>query len=221
MWTRRFATGARQRQAGRSACGHDPASLGYHPLVDGARRHRRGSCTPRCARAPPSAAMGGSSPRPLARVRRLAPEADVTVLRRRRRSSQALSLIDGASSAKAASLVDHRPPRTTRFRSGHQKPSRRTPGRTSSTPVERPSRRYSFEIHHYCEYLEETGPAANSPWDDSDVSSCGRTRLASALQAKLWPDWRYHCFATSRDDPRRAKQPTAYHRGHARCRARP
>ena len=41
-----------------------------------------------------------------------------------------------------------------------------------------------------------------------------RTRLTGA-QGELWPNWRYHCFAASRDDLD-TKAADAYHRGHAR-----
>ena len=41
-----------------------------------------------------------------------------------------------------------------------------------------------------------------------------RTRL-TAPQAKLWPDWRHHCFVTNRDDLDTADA-DAYHRAHAR-----
>ena len=41
-----------------------------------------------------------------------------------------------------------------------------------------------------------------------------RTRLADPTQAQLWPDWRYHAFATNTKQP--AVQADAYHRAHAR-----
>ena len=41
-----------------------------------------------------------------------------------------------------------------------------------------------------------------------------RTRLTDSAQAQLWPDWRYHAFATNTKQP--AVQADAYHRAHAR-----
>lgn len=41
-----------------------------------------------------------------------------------------------------------------------------------------------------------------------------RTRLADPAQARLWPDWRYHPFATSSD--RSAAEADRFHRAHAR-----
>ena len=40
-----------------------------------------------------------------------------------------------------------------------------------------------------------------------------RSRLLGA-QGELWPNWRYHCFVTDRDDLD-TKAADAYHRGHA------
>ncbi len=42
-----------------------------------------------------------------------------------------------------------------------------------------------------------------------------RTRLSDPHQAQLWPDWRYHAFATNTKQP--AVQADAYHRAHARA----
>jgi hypothetical protein len=42
-----------------------------------------------------------------------------------------------------------------------------------------------------------------------------RTRLAEGLQRELWPDWRHHCLVTNRADLD-AETADAYHRAHAR-----
>ncbi len=59
-----------------------------------------------------------------------------------------------------------------------------------------------------------TGPRSRSEKPRTLRLVVRRTRLGGA-QASLWPDWRYHCLITSRDDLD-AEAADAYHRAHAR-----
>ena len=182
-----------------AACGHTH-KLGYHPLV--AVRDDTGEIVHSRMRSGASQrGHGRFFAETLARVRRLAPEAGVTV--RADAGFFSFDLID-AIEAKAASWSITVP------QNNKVEAAIETIAENAWQDIEYP-RGGQAQV---AETTIGTGPRSRSKKPRTIRVVVRRTRLAGA-QAKLWPDWRYHCFATSRDDLD-AKAADAYHRGHAR-----
>ena len=182
-----------------AACGHTD-KLGYHPLV--AVRDDTGEVVHSRMRSGASQrGHGRFFAETLARVRRLAPEAGVTV--RADAGFFSYDLID-AIEAKAASWSITVP------QNDKVKAAIETIADNAWQDIEYP-RGGQAQV---AETTIGTGPRSRSKQPRTIRLVVRRTRLAGA-QAKLWPDWRYHCFATSRDDLD-AKAADAYHRAHAR-----
>ena len=187
-----------------AAYGHTKV-LGYHPLV--AVRSDTGEVLHSRMRSGSSQSGHEHFAREtLARVRRLAPDASVTVRADSGFFSYDMIAAIGRPTGRPTRSRSHRTPRSKQ----PTRPSTRTPGRRSRTPA-----------GGQAQVAETTITAGRRgdmlSGDDGEAAKLRlitrRSRLLGA-QGELWPNWRYHSFVTDRHDLD-TKEADAYHRNHA------
>ena len=185
-----------------AAYGHTKV-LGYHPLV--AVRSDTGEVLH-------SRMRSGSSQRgnvhfareTLARVRRLAPDATVTVRADAGFFSYDMIAAIGAHGASYSITIPH---------------NAKVKAATEAIDDDWASIEYTRGGEaQVAETTIEPGRRGDKlRGDDGEAAElrliARRSRLLGA-QGELWPNWRYHCFVTDRDDLD-TKAADAYHRGHA------
>ena len=197
MWTPRCVRSTAAKHG--AAYGHTKV-LGYHPVV--AVRDDTGEVVGARMRSGSSQrGNAGFAAEVLARLRRLAPAAEVTV----RADAGFFSYDMIAKIAKHKARYSITVPQNAKVKAAIE-----AIGETAWKPIAYTAAGEA----QVAETVIETG--RRDPRDPQQMRLVvRRTRLAEGPQRELWPNWRHHCLVTDRDDLD-TEAADAYHRAHAR-----